>query len=153
MSHLLRRRVDLSRRPSDCKALACSKPRWPTLALRSLASTWVMDMRVLGPLLKTALDSPTIWCQGLPRWAQYIWQQRQSMSVWCWFQDHADLRLVSPCLMHPQPHSSFCSYFSISLSCRSIWRQGNREIARFSCLVGQFEDRAIEKLLHHKLWV
>ena len=54
----------------------------------------------------------TIVAEGGLSWAQQMWQQRQSMSVWCWFQDRADLRPFSP---RPHPHRSPRSYFSISV--------------------------------------
>jgi len=54
-----------------------------------------------------------------------MWQQRHSMSVWCWFQDDADLRTFWPCPRRPP--RSLNSYFSIpclswpKLSSVQIW--------------------------------
>jgi len=53
--------------------------------------------------LETALEAPTIVPQGGPRWAQYMRQQRQSVSVYCWFQD-GDLWQNSS-LFPQRPHS------------------------------------------------
>jgi len=54
--------------------------------------------------LATALEAPTIVPHGGPRWAQYMRQQRQSVSVYCWFQD-GDLWQNSS-LFSRRPHSS-----------------------------------------------
>jgi len=47
-----------------------------------------------------------------------MWQQRQSMRIWYWFQVHADLRPLSSYSMHQYPHRSHCNYFSRSPSFR-----------------------------------
>jgi len=46
-----------------------------------------------------------------------MWQQRQYVSVYCWFQDRAALRNSSPCFEHSQPHSLKCIYFLIPVCC------------------------------------
>jgi len=42
-----------------------------------------------------------------------MWQQLQSVSVWCWCQDRGDLRSLSLCPMRPHHHRSPSSCFSI----------------------------------------
>jgi len=72
------------------------------------------------PPLETAQEAPTIVAEGGPSWAQWMWQQRQSVvAVWCWFQDHVDLHPVSLCPMHLHPCRSQHIYFSVFLSSRS----------------------------------
>jgi len=51
--------------------------------------------------------------QGVPSWAQRMWQQIQFVGIWCWFQDRANLCLLSPCPMRPHPHRPHHNYFSI----------------------------------------
>jgi len=50
-----------------------------------------------------------------------MWQQRQSMSFLCSFQDRADLRPLWPCPMRPHPHRSRSNCCSIFLSFHSKW--------------------------------
>jgi len=66
-------------------------------------------------LLETVRQAPTIVAQGGPSWAQYMWQQRQSVSIWCWFQDGDLLWNSSSCPRHPHLNRSPFSRFSISL--------------------------------------
>jgi len=57
--------------------------------------------------------------KGGPSWAQYMWQQRQSVSVLCWFQDGDRWPNPLLCPRRPHPYRSHCNHFPISLSFRS----------------------------------
>jgi len=65
-------------------------------------------------LLETALEASTVCCQGVPRWAQYMSQQIQSLSVCIWFHIWENWEDLSSCPVRPHPNlSQLCLDFPV----------------------------------------